>query len=109
MYLDGSNHNGVVLTVPGDTRHAIVFVHTETCPYCVQTKPVFEEFCRLYSSQFACYMVDVGDERGRAFLDKQRLRVDSVPKFLKYVGGYLTSSELRERTVEGMRQFMMMM
>ena len=53
-------------------------------------------------------MVDVGDERGRAFLDKQRLRVDSVPKFLKYVGGYLTSSELRERTVEGMRQFMMM-
>lgn len=105
MYLEGSDHNGVVLTVPGN-KDALVFVHTESCPYCVRAKPVFEEFCKLYP-EIDCFMVDVDDVRGKAFLEKQRLMISSVPTFLRYSGGYLVPGDLKDRTVEGMHYYMM--
>jgi len=108
MYLDGGDHNGYMLTVPGsDRKHSLVFVFSEYCGYCRAVKPVFEEFCQLYKDQYNCYMVDVNDERGRLFLLKNRMEVNAVPKFLKYQYGILQPNvDLIERTVEGMVAFM---
>jgi len=106
MYLDGSDHNGNILTVPEGQNDTLVFAHIDTCPYCVQAKPIFEEFCRSYP-QYNCFMVDLNDTRGRAFIDKQPgLIVDSVPSFLKYRNGYLVDRDPNDRTVMGLKVFM---
>jgi hypothetical protein len=106
MYLEGSDHNGHILTVPQGQKDTLVFVHIDSCPYCVQAKPVFEEFCRTYS-QYGCFMVDMNDDRGRAFIAKQPgLVVDGVPAFLKYREGFLVDRDPRDRTVAGLAAFM---
>jgi len=107
MYLEGSDHNGVVLTIPSaQSQKTLVFAHVDSCPYCVQAKPLFEEFCRMYP-EYGCFMVDMNDARGLAFIQKQSgLIVDSVPCFLKYENGYLVDRDPRDRSVAGLKTFM---
>lgn len=108
MYLDGGDHNGYVLTVPDGTRkHSLVFVFSEYCGYCRAAKPAFDEFCKMYGDDYNCFMVDVNDERGQLFLYKNKIEVNSVPKFLKYHYGILQpEKQLVKRTVDGMLEMM---
>jgi thiol-disulfide isomerase/thioredoxin len=108
MFLEGSDHNGYILTVPGnETKDSIVFVHSDYCGHCRNAKPIFTDFCRMYGDYYNCFMVDVDDERGQMFLLKNKLDVRSVPKFLRYRKGMLdTHAELFDRSVDGMLMFM---